>query len=201
MGRMRRIWQPEIYYHVTMRGNNRQNIFLNDGDFALFFRALDYTYAKYPFTIIAYCLMNNHYHLLIRSPVEPLSNVMAILNKRYSEFYKRKYNYFGQLYETRYYASMVSDPISLLNVSSYIHQNPLNTTRELVGKMEDYNYSSYKYYYHQIKSAHPFLNTDLLPSLIASYPDIQPSDYCTYCENFRIHLEEKKSPLHQLMLT
>lgn len=44
MGRMRRIWQPEIYYHVTMRGNNRQNIFLNEGDVSLFFRALQRTY-------------------------------------------------------------------------------------------------------------------------------------------------------------
>ncbi|WP_391120217.1 transposase [Psychrobacillus sp. L3] len=201
MGRMRRIWQPEIYYHVTMRGNNRQNIFLNDGDFALFFRALYKTNLKYPFTIIAYCVMNNHYHLLIRSPEVPLSNIMAIVNKRYSEYFKRKYNYYGQLYETRYFASMVSDPISLLNVSSYIHQNPLNTKGFITDKMENYTYSSYKYYVSEIESPYPYLNTKLLPSFIETYPEIKDSDYRSYCENFRIPLEEEKSPQRQGVLT
>ena len=136
MGRMRRIWQPEIYYHVTMRGNNRQNIFLNEGDVSLFFRALQRTYKKSNFIIIAYCIMNNHYHLLIRSPETPLSEVMLSINKTYSEYFKRKYNYFGQLYETRFFSSMVSDPIGLLNVSSYIHQNPLTTSKAMTNKME-----------------------------------------------------------------
>jgi REP element-mobilizing transposase RayT len=190
---MRRIWQPEIFYHVTMRGNNRQNIFLNDGDFALFFRALHYTFSKHSFTMIAYCIMNNHYHLLLRSPEIPLSNIMALVNKRYSEYFKRKYNYYGQLYETRYFASMVSDPISLLNVSSYIHQNPINTSRFIADKMENYNFSSFPYYFHQIKSPHPFLDTNLLPSIIETYPEIKEKDYCTYCQNYRIQTEEEWS--------
>lgn len=201
MGRMRRIWQPEIYYHVTMRGNNRQKIFINDGDFTLFFRALHYTYAKYPFRVIAYCLMNNHYHLLIRSPKVPLADIMALINRRYSGYFKRKYNYFGQLYETRYFASMVSDPISLLNVSSYIHQNPINTTRKIIRNMESYSYSSYQYYFHPIKSPHPFLDTDLLPTIINTYPEIKETNYCSYCENFRMHREETKNSLSQQILT
>lgn len=201
MGRMRRIWQPEVYYHVTMRGNNRQNIFLNDGDFALFFRSLHFAYSKYPFTIIAYCIMNNHYHLLIRSMEVPLSSVMALVNKRYSEYYKRKYNYFGQLYETRYFASMVSDPISLLNVSSYIHQNPINTTRAIVNTIENYDYSSFQFYFHKKKSPFPFLNTDLLPSIIETYPEIKEANYSSYCENFRLRMEEEKSALSQIVLT
>ncbi|TQR21317.1 transposase [Psychrobacillus vulpis] len=193
MGRIRRVWQPEIYYHVTMRGNNRQNIFLNEGDFALFFRVLQYTYTKYPFTLIAYCIMNNHYHFLIRSTDVPLSKVMAMVNKRYSEYFKRKYNFYGQLYETRYFASMVSDPISLLNVSSYIHQNPINTTRAIVNKMEDYPFSSYRYYHYHLKPHQPFLDVELLPSIVKSYEEIKEADYCTYCENFR--MEEKKTLL------
>jgi len=192
MGRMRRIWQPEIFYHVTMRGNNRQNIFLNDGDFKLFFRALHFTFKKYPFTIIAYCMMNNHYHLLIRSPEVPLSDVMALINKRYSEYFKRKYKYFGQLYETRYFASMVSDPISLLNVSSYIHHNPLNTTRPIVDKIEHYPYSSFQYYYQHKKPEHPFVNTQLLPAIMERYPEIKRK---TIVRIARISAWKKKNPL------
>ncbi|SER66793.1 transposase [Psychrobacillus sp. OK032] len=193
MGSMRRVWQPEIFYHVTMRGNNRQNIFINKADFALFFQAMQYTHEKYPFTIIAYCMMNNHYHLLIRSPEVPLSNVMTIINKRYSDYFKRKYNFFDQLYETRFYANMVTDPISLLNVSSYIHQNPLRTTNALVNKMEVYPHSSYQYYVNQSKSQPSFINTQLLPSIIEQYPEIVAESYSAYCENFR--MEEEKSPL------
>jgi REP element-mobilizing transposase RayT len=184
-----------------MRGNNRQNIFINDGDFTLFFRALHYAYSKYPFHIIAYCIMNNHYHLLIRSTEAPLSDIMALVNKRYSEYFKRKYNYFGQLYETRYFASMVSDPIGLLNVSSYIHQNPINTSKSFVSNMESYRYSSYQYYFHPKKSEHPFLNTDLLPSIINTYPEIKEANYCSYCENYRMRTEETKTPLSQQILT
>lgn len=186
MGRMRRIWQPEIYYHVTMRGNNRQNIFLNEGDVSLFFRALQRTYKKSNFIIIAYCIMNNHYHLLIRSPETPLSEVMLSINKTYSEYFKRKYNYFGQLYETRFFSSMVSDPIGLLNVSSYIHQNPLTTSKAMTNKMEYYPYSSFQYYFFDKKSDYPFVNTELLPNLIKNYPDIKERTYVAYCENFRI---------------
>ena len=186
MGRMRRTWQPELYYHVTMRGNNRQNIFLNEGDVSLFFRALLRTYKKSKFTIVAYCIMNNHYHLLIRSSETPLSEVMLSINKTYSEYFKRKYNYCGQLYETRFFSSMVSDPIGLLNVSSYIHQNPLATSKALTSKMEYYPYSSYQFYFYNKQSDHPFLNTNLLPSLIDNYPEIKESSYVAYCENFRV---------------
>ena len=186
MGRMRRIWQPELYYHVTMRGNNRQNIFLNEGDVSLFFRALRRTYKKSKFTIVAYCIMNNHYHLLIRSPETPLSEVMLSINKTYSEYFKRKYNYFGQLYETRFFSSMVSDPIGLLNVSSYIHQNPLTTSKALTSKMEYYPYSSFQYYFYDKKSDDPFINSELLPSLIEKHPEIKERNYVAYCENFRM---------------
>ncbi|MFJ8064245.1 transposase [Psychrobacillus sp. NPDC096426] len=191
MSSMRRVWRPETFYHVTVRGNNRQNIFLNETDFALFFRGLLYTYEKYPFTVIAYCMMNNHYHLLIRSQEVPLSSVMVIINKRYSEYFKRKYNYFGQLYETHFFAKMVVDPISLLNVSSYIHQNPLRTSNTLVEKMEFYPHSSYQFYFNQSKTPPSFIDTQLLPSIIEQYSEIVAENYCSYCENFQP--EEEKS--------
>lgn len=72
MPRHRRQWQTQLFYHVVMRGNNRQNIFNDTLDYREFFRALAYVYDKHPFTIIGYCIMNNHYHLLIRSPKVPL---------------------------------------------------------------------------------------------------------------------------------
>ena len=191
MERIRKRWQPEIYYHITMRGNNRQAIFKSEEDFALFFRVLLKTYSKFSFTILAYCLMNNQYHLLIRSPEVPLSNIIEMINKRYSTWFKQKYGYFGQLYETHYFASMVTDPVSLLNVSSYIHQNPVKTSGVIADKMENYTYSSYRHYVDPATTSFPFLNTEILPLLIKSFPELNIHDYCSYCENYQI---EKENP-------
>lgn len=82
MGRKKRLWHPAYFDHVVVRGNNRQVIFTEKQDFQEFFRAINYVYDQYPFELLAYCLMNNHYHLLIRSRT-PLSKTMMMLNRRY----------------------------------------------------------------------------------------------------------------------
>jgi len=92
-----------MFYHVVMRGNNRQNIYETREDHMHLMRAFEYTYTKYPFTILAYCIMTNHYHLLISSEVE-LSKIMAYINRRYSDYYSKRYNHVGRLYEKRYYS-------------------------------------------------------------------------------------------------
>lgn len=165
-----------------MRGNNRQTIFNDDADFQAFFRVLQYTYQKHPFSIMTYCVMSNHYHLLIRSPEVPLGTVMAIINRRYSDYFKKKYHYTGQLYERRYFAELVSSSTSLLAVSRYIHRNPIETTTPMVEKMEHYLYSSFHYYKLDTPSPYPFLNTTLLLDYLpqTSVPPLQ--SYCQYCE-------------------
>lgn len=106
-----------MFNHVVMRGNNRQDIFKDKADVAEFFRVLHYSYMKHPFTLSAYCIMTNHYHLLIRSPEAPLGKVMALINRRYSDYYKKKYNYSGYLYGSRYFAQKAESPTSILTIS------------------------------------------------------------------------------------
>lgn len=89
MPRKKRLWSPDHYHHVVVRGNNRQTIFHNVADYDAFFRVLQYAYHKYSFKIVTYCVMSNHYHLLIRSPKVPLGKVMANVNWRYSNYFKR----------------------------------------------------------------------------------------------------------------
>ncbi|MGN4124008.1 transposase [Lysinibacillus sphaericus] len=92
MARKKRQWSPHHYNHVVMRGNNHQTIFNNAADYQAFFRVLQYAHQKYPFSIVVYCIMTNHFHLLIRSPEVPLGKVMAIINRRYSDYFKKNTN-------------------------------------------------------------------------------------------------------------
>src|SRR5690606_34201291 len=80
--RPRRTWHPDGYYHVVMRGNNRQKIFPGTRDVKEYYRILTYVFEKYYFEIYAFCIMTNHNHLLLRSHEVPLGKLMAILNKR-----------------------------------------------------------------------------------------------------------------------
>ena len=180
MARRKRNWRPNAYYHVVMRGNNRHNIFQTVEDQAQIMRAIEYTNAKYPFTVLAYCIMTNHYHLLIRSDTD-LSKIMAYINRRYSDYYAKRYNHVGRIYEKRYYSSLVDGPEALLTVSAYIHRNPIDTAIPMVTKLEDYPYSSYPYYQNPTKTPPRFLNTTLLASLLPNPYAKTNAAYCHYC--------------------
>jgi REP element-mobilizing transposase RayT len=76
--RRKRNWHPHAYYHVSMRGNNRQNIFQTEEDITELMRILEYGAAKDHFTMLAFCIMSNHYHFLIRSEYIDLAKVMGV---------------------------------------------------------------------------------------------------------------------------
>lgn len=107
---------------------------------------------------------------------------MGYINRRYSDSYKKKYKHTGFLYESRYFADMVTNPQDLLKVSRYIHRNPIDTTVPMVNRMEDYLYSSFYLYKNNSRSPYPFLNLDLLPSLLQEAHELVPEVYCRYCE-------------------
>ena len=181
MARPMRNWHYSKYYHVTIRGNNRQSIFQGGQDVSEYFRILRYVYEKYSFEIYAYCIMNNHTHLLLQSHEVPLGKLMAILNKRYSDYFRKKYDYTGQIYENRYFSKEIIGYMSLLNVSAYIHRNPLETKTPIVQTMEQYLFSSYHYYFHNRQSPYPFLNLTLLPNLIPGEQPDKLQAYIKYC--------------------
>lgn len=122
--------------------------------------------------------MTNHYHLLIRSPEVPLGKVMALINRRYTDYYKKKYNYLGFLYESRCFAKMIETPSVLLAVSLYIHRNLIETTVPMVERLQDYPYSSYPIYFHDALSPYPFLDLTYLPPLLPNGVDKTNEAYC-----------------------
>ena len=182
MARKRRQWDPRYFDHVVMRGNNRQDIFKTQADFDEFFRVLHYAHMKHPFQLVAYCVMTNHYHLLLKSSMAPLGKVMGLINRRYTDYYKKKYNYSGYLYDSRYFAKQADSPAALLKISRYIHRNPIETVVPMVSRMEDYCYSSFHFYKGEKPPCYEFLDLKTLPSLLPPSYMKSNHEYCRYCE-------------------
>lgn len=182
MARRRRDWKPNAYYHVVMRGNNRQNIFANDVDMFHFMRSIGHAHSKYEFTIIAFCIMTNHYHLLLRSK-DDLSKIMAFINRKYSDYYSKRYKHVGRIYQRRYFATMIEDPASLLIVSRYIHRNPIETKIPLVQQLQNYPFSSFLYYYYPHRETPSYLDTHTVVKYLPKSIPATGASYCQYCMN------------------
>lgn len=192
MKEMTRKWEfnPHSYYHVIMRGNNRQPIFQTKEDMFELKRAFLHVHADYPFTMLAYCFMTNHYHLLIKAERDPLHKIMSLVNRRYSASYAKRYRHVGRIYQKRYFAKEVDSRLGLLTVSSYIHRNPVETKVPMVKKLELYPYSSFPLYADEGKSAPPFLDRELLRDLLPPPFEKTNLAYAIYCLTYQQNAEE-----------
>lgn len=144
MGRHRRIWLPDYYYHVVSRGNRREPLFHDSVDFESFIRILDHVHEKAPFSIASYCLMTNHFHLQIRFLDQPMYRVMAMINKRYATYYNTRYSTSGHVFEKRYFSKPIVTIEGMLEVSRYIHLNPVRAN--IFELPEQYQWSSFRIY-------------------------------------------------------
>jgi len=125
MSRPLRIQYPDAYYHVTCRGNEQRKIFRDAEDRKEFLCLLARSAEIYEVQVLAYALMPNHFHLLICTPKGNLSEFMRHFNISYTGSFNRKYRRAGHLYQGRYKAFLIDKENYLLEVSRYIHLNPL----------------------------------------------------------------------------
>jgi REP element-mobilizing transposase RayT len=112
-------------YHVTSRGNGRADIYRSDGDRHRFLHTLGSTQSRYNWVVHAYCLMSNHYHLLVETPDANLARGMQVLNSVYSQGFNRRYGHVGHLFQGRYKAILVEKDSHLLELARYIVLNPV----------------------------------------------------------------------------
>ena len=128
MTRELRISAPGTWHHVMNRGADRQDIFTDDDD-RLYFEALlaDIT-TRFDIEIHAYCLMGNHFHLMVFCPTEDFSNAMQHLSSTYATHYNRKYERSGPLFGGRFRSVLVETDAQLAQASRYVHRNPLALT-------------------------------------------------------------------------
>ena len=144
MTRPLRIEYPGAYYHVTSRGNERKNIFKDKKDREQFLSYLQSAYLRYKAVIHVYCLMNNHYHLLIETPAGNLSQIMRHINGAYTIYYNIKHRRSGHLFQGRYKAILVDADAYAAELTRYIHLNPIRAG--IIENPEKYKWSSYACY-------------------------------------------------------
>jgi len=142
MARPLRIIEPGGIYHVFPRGNNKERIFWDDGDFRSLLAILAKTLARHELRLYSYCLMPNHFHLVVRVPHANLSPAMKYLNGGYSRRTNVRYGRVRHLFQNRFEAVRVRDDSHLLTVLRYVVLNPVDAG--LCRRPEDWRWSSYR---------------------------------------------------------
>lgn len=144
MARPLRIEYPGAFYHITSRGNEHQDIFKSDTERERFLSYLESAAERYGAVIHIYCLMSNHYHLLLETPEENLSQIMRHINGAYTTYFNTKRQRAGHLFQGRYKAIIIDADEYAGELSRYIHLNPVRAG--IVNRPEAYRWSSYQYY-------------------------------------------------------
>ncbi|MFO9112532.1 transposase [Legionella pneumophila serogroup 1] len=128
-------------YHITCRGNRKEAIYLSDEDRENFLSVLGDTCLKYQWLCHSYCLMTNHYHLLIETPLGNLSKGMRYLNGVYTQKFNKSHKRIGHVLQGRYKSILVEKDSYLLELSRYIVLNPVRAG--MVEKADEWSWSSY----------------------------------------------------------
>jgi REP element-mobilizing transposase RayT len=142
MARPLRIEFPGALYHVTARGDGREDIYLDDGDRDQFLALLAHVVQRFHWRLHAYCLMNNHYHLLLETPEPNLSRSMRHLNGVYTQRFNRRHARVGHVFQGRFKAILVDKDSYLLELARYIVLNPVRA--RVTRKPHTYFWSSYR---------------------------------------------------------
>lgn len=153
MARPIRIEYPGAHYHVMARGNEKKDIFLTNRDYELFLKTLMQMVRQYSILLQAFCLMPNHYHLALTTPLGNLSQAIGWLQTTYTIRFNKRYKRVGHLFQGRYKAHIVGADEYAKELVRYIHLNPVRPKDKKVKisikwrqRLEDYKWSSHGEY-------------------------------------------------------
>ena len=141
MARPLRVEYPGAFYHVINRGNHGEDIFETPRDYKKFLEYLGKAAERFAIIVHAYCLMPNHYHLLLQTPEANLSAAIQWINVSYAGYYNRKHQRSGHLFQGRFKAFLIDADEYLLPLSRYIHLNPIRA--KIATNPAKYAWSSY----------------------------------------------------------
>jgi putative transposase len=146
MPRPPRIQFEGAFYHVYSRGNRRERIFIDDQDYFTFERYLMQTLEYYGVLIYAWCLMPNHFHLLLQTPEANVAQFMRVLLGRYAKYFNRRHGTTGHVFERRYNAILCDKETYFLELIRYIHLNPYRVKGLPLADPGKWKWSSHRYY-------------------------------------------------------
>ncbi len=142
MARPLRIEFPGAVYHVTSRGDRQELIFRSDGDRQLLLDVVDQAMARLDAEVLAFCLMGNHYHFVLRTRQPNLSRLMRHVNGQYTQAYNRRHDLCGHLFQGRFHAILIDSDAYLIEVCRYVELNPVRA--KLVDEPSQWHWSSYR---------------------------------------------------------
>lgn len=162
----RRKSQSKVY-HCMLRGVNKQDIFFEETDYLEFQDIIRKTKKKFLYQLYSYVLMPNHIHLEIKDENRKLSQIIHSIGTSYANYFNKKYERKGHLFENRFQSKNVENTYYILNLVRYIHQNPLKAG---ISKMEEYKWSSYIEYFksEQIKAENKIVDTQELLEIFSN---------------------------------
>ncbi len=194
MARPLRITYPGAFYHITSRGNERKPIFKSLADKEKFLIYLESATRRYDAIIHVYCLMGNHYHLLLETPSGNLSQIMRHINGAYTTYFNTKRQRAGHLLQGRFKAILIDMDEYSTELSRYIHLNPIRA--KMVDKLQDYRWSSYLDYIGNRKPP-AWLERDFILGYFGKRPSIAEKNYRGFID---AKLGKKyKSPLTEVV--
>jgi putative transposase len=142
MGRLSRTIDDSLVYHALNRGNNRADVYSDDADRLAFLDALAKTRERYPFRLFGYCLMTNHFHLLLRPEAgQSISRILQSLTVAHTWRYHKRHRTSGHVWQGRFKSPVIQDDMHMLVVLRYIEANPLRA--KMIEDPADYQWSSY----------------------------------------------------------
>jgi len=177
MARPLRIEYEGAVYHITARGNEKKPIFKDDGDRLLFFDIMNQTKKRYNWLCHAYCLMTNHYHLVIETPDGNLSKGMWQLNGVYTQAFNKRHKRVGHIFQGRYKAILIQKESHLLEVIRYAVLNPVRA--KLVQNPEEWRWSSYRSTSGK-ERAEKFITIDWILTQFDSGRKVAQKKYCEF---------------------
>jgi putative transposase len=151
------VLEPEHCYHLYNRGNNHQTVFFERENYLHFLRLVRRYLVVQTLDVLAYCLMPNHYHLLVYFRAGNLSEAMQLLSLAYTKAINRRYDRAGSLFQGRFQSAWVNRDDYLCHLVQYIHLNPVKAG--LISNPQEWEFSSYSEYAGLRKGTLPKLET------------------------------------------
>lgn len=178
MPRHQRIRSKSGCYHIIIRGNERKNIFYDDEDRQKFIEIINNKKQGKLFYLYAFCLMNNHVHMMLGEGVEDVARVMKRITVSYVCYFNKKYKRIGHLFQGRFKSEGVEDERYALSLVRYIHQNPLKA--KMVKALKDYKWSSYSSYLDEENYFNPILDRDIILGMFSNDMATAKKEYERY---------------------